>query len=315
MKAIVFDCDGVPLAVRTLDPPRPAPFEVLVQVMRITVPHEGSEPLARWPLFQGGVAGRVMSVGKMVRGMAPGTIVAVVQPPGCGDCDGCRTGNRHLCRDARKSPICAEFVCVHIDGVVALPPGISFAAGAMLDAMASSRHAIHTAGLTPGRSILVLGGTASATAAVFWANELAAGQIVSAGGDEQNSAVMGCDSFIPLWLLQDGSYSTQFDLVYEGTGQGQMLRLAARYAKPGAVVVSAVQPSGAKTIIPAVRHGTSSSFQFFVGYRSEDVLKSLEHLKVRASDFDHAVSGVATLEDYCNLRFEPGGIVQLDPTL
>lgn len=108
-------------------------------------------------------AGVVAEVGAEVREYAPGDRVAVAPYVPCGFCAMCQAGIFELC--ANKSGVSGgaftEYVAVPKEvierGVVRLPEGMSFAAGAMAEPLACVLNGIEDCDLKLGDTLLVMG--------------------------------------------------------------------------------------------------------------------------------------------------------------
>ena len=93
---------------------------------------------------------------------ADGRRVTVNPLLSCGECDLCRRGLAHLCRErgiigiARPGAF-AEYVSVPESAIHELPDGMSFETAAMIEPLANAVHAVGLAAPEPGCRIAVLG--------------------------------------------------------------------------------------------------------------------------------------------------------------
>jgi propanol-preferring alcohol dehydrogenase len=171
MRAVRFHEVGRPLLVEELDPPRPGPGEVLIDVAAAgvcgTELHflDGLLTPARTPITLGHeVAGVVAEVGEGVTDVAVGDRVAVHYLHACGRCRWCRGGDDHLC-DAPLGFLAfatdggfAEQVVVPASAAVPVPPELDLATAAVLCCSGTTAlHAVDTAGVLPGATAVVYG--------------------------------------------------------------------------------------------------------------------------------------------------------------
>ena len=102
----------------------------------------------------------------------------------CGACERCRRGLGMYCE--RQTAIglgaapgaLAEYVAVARHEVIALPDGVDFARGAMVEPLAVGLHTVHRAGLRRGERCLVVGAGPIGLAITLWARHLGAGEVV-----------------------------------------------------------------------------------------------------------------------------------------
>ena len=108
-------------------------------------------------------SGFVVEVGREVRHLRTGDRVAVEPGVPCFACSACRTGHYNLCDSVRflGAPPChgafREYLAHDGRFVYALPDGVSFSQGAMVEPLAVAYHAVRTAGVLPGQTVLIVG--------------------------------------------------------------------------------------------------------------------------------------------------------------
>lgn len=177
MKAALAEGTGV-LTVREItDPGDPGPLDVLVRMRACGVCHsdvgvvEGYLMQVPPPLTPGHEPmGVVEAIGDLVEGLSHGQRVAVDPLVVCGRCDRCLAGQPHICERWRagiegfgsvgrgRPGGFAEFLLVPAANLVPLPDGVSDAEGAILvDACATSYHAVRRAAPRPGETALLMG--------------------------------------------------------------------------------------------------------------------------------------------------------------
>jgi propanol-preferring alcohol dehydrogenase len=171
MRAVRFHGPGRPLGIEDVEPPRPGPGDVLIDVAAAgvcgTELHflDGLLKPARTPITLGHeVAGVVAEVGDAVQDVVVGDRVAVHYLHACHACRSCRAGDDHLC-DAPLGFLAfvtdggfAEQVVVPASAVVRVPEGLDLAAAATLCCSGTTAlHAVDVAGVRSGASAVVYG--------------------------------------------------------------------------------------------------------------------------------------------------------------
>lgn len=109
------------------------------------------------------VAGQVESVGADVTSIRPGDRVAIEPGTPCRDCRECMAGRYHLCRKLEflATPpyggALVQYLAADERNLFALPEGMTYEEGAMLEPLSVGIWACHRAGLQPGDRVLVAG--------------------------------------------------------------------------------------------------------------------------------------------------------------
>ena len=110
-------------------------------------------------------AGEVVEVGSEVTGIARGDRVTAVPIQPCGSCRRCLEGNGHLCEHTHERGIAFGLPGAFADrlripdarlgvNVHALPEGLSYEAGALVEPLAIAVHAVNRSGARPGRALV-----------------------------------------------------------------------------------------------------------------------------------------------------------------
>src|SRR3954468_13274158 len=169
MRAAVLDHD---LAVREWPEPEPGPGEALVALTKVGIcgsdVHfvvDGTAKTAFRPIILGHEpAGRVEGLGPDTDGPPLGTRVAIVPLVSCMSCDRCRAGRTVTCRrvqclGAERHGCWAERIAVPVRNLVALPPTVDDALGAVAtDSIATAYHAVRArGGVEAGARVAVWG--------------------------------------------------------------------------------------------------------------------------------------------------------------
>jgi L-iditol 2-dehydrogenase len=162
------------LELQDMPEPVPGPDEVQVQVAACGIcgsdvhGYDGSTGRRIPPIVMGHeAAGIVTAVGSAISRFAKGDRVTFDSTVYCGMCDFCRRGEVNLCDNRQVVGVsCAEFsrhgafaeyITVPERIVYLLPPALSFAEAAMLEAVAVALHGVHISEMKSGETALVLG--------------------------------------------------------------------------------------------------------------------------------------------------------------
>lgn len=157
------------MSLREVDPPRPAPGEVLVRVRAAGVcgsdvhGFTGSTGRRRPGVIMGHeFCGTVEALGEGVAARAVGERVVVQPIISCGACPQCRAGRPNLCLHRRGIGWSvhggyAEFVSVPQRNALPLPGEVGWHAGALVEPLAVALHAANLTPLEVGDTMAVLG--------------------------------------------------------------------------------------------------------------------------------------------------------------
>lgn len=173
MKALLLS-EYKNLELKDMPAPVPGPDDVLVQVAACGIcgsdvhGYDGSTGRRIPPIVMGHeAAGVVAAIGCEVSGFAKGDRVTFDSTVYCGVCDFCRKGEVNLCNNRqvvgvscdefRRHGAFAEYVTVPARILYPLPPALSYAEAAMLEAVSVALHGVHVSGMKGGESVLVIG--------------------------------------------------------------------------------------------------------------------------------------------------------------
>ncbi|MET8145347.1 alcohol dehydrogenase catalytic domain-containing protein [Sphaerisporangium sp. NPDC005288] len=253
MRAFVVTGPGAS-AVRDVAPPEPRPGEVVVEVERAGVCGTDMEFLtghmsylhngqARYPVRIGHEwCGVVRVLGDGVEPSWLGRRVTGDTMLGCGRCDRCASGRRHVCADRYEVGIrngwpgaLAERLPVPVTALHPLPDGMDPALGALAEPGGNALRAVRGAALEPGERLLVMGpGTIG----------LLAAQIAAAQGAEVHLLGLAAPSldfarslgFAHVWT-RETLPRLRFDAVIDASGAPALPALAVDLVEPGRRVV------------------------------------------------------------------------------
>ncbi|GAB2986789.1 alcohol dehydrogenase catalytic domain-containing protein [Amycolatopsis acidiphila] len=252
MRAFVVTAPGE-AGVYEVEPPGPAPGEVVVDVERVGLCgtdvefftgemqylHDGH---ARFPMRLGHEwAGTVSAVGEGVDPAWLGRRVTGDTMLGCGRCRRCRAGYQHVCefraeigiRGGRPGAL-AEQLPVPVTALHALPEAVDVVRGALVEPGGNALRAVQGANLRPGDRLLVLGpGTIGLLAAMF---ARAAGAEVHLLGLPGSADFVRALGFEHAWT-EESLPQLPFDAVIDASNAAALPAKALELVEPGKRVV------------------------------------------------------------------------------
>jgi L-iditol 2-dehydrogenase len=168
MKQAVMTAPGK-IEFRQVDPPKPKPDEVLIEVKRIGVcgsdihVYHGTHPYTGYPVVQGHeVSGIVAETGAAVKDFQPGQVVVFMPQVTCGVCYPCRHGMEHICDNLKvmgfqTSGAAQQYFPVPARQVLNVPANVPLDQAAMIEPLAVAVHALSRAGDVRRKKVVVLG--------------------------------------------------------------------------------------------------------------------------------------------------------------
>lgn len=241
-------------SVQEVDPPRPQPDEVVVDVARVGVCgtdvefwtghmsylHDGH---AAYPMRLGHEwCGVVSEVGAGVDPQWVGRRVVGDTMLGCGHCARCQSGRQHVCenrtevgiRDGRPGAL-AEQLAVPVSSLHRLPDEVDDVAGAMVEPGANAWRAARGAEARDGDRVLVLGpGTIGLLAAGF--ARAAGAEVHVLGRTEPSLAFARRLGLAGAWTAAQLP-PLAFDAVIDASNAEELPGLALELVEPGRRVV------------------------------------------------------------------------------
>jgi len=179
--------------VRLEEAPRPeaGPGEAVMRVMASGIC--GSDVMEWYrrdkvPLVLGHeVAGEIAEVGEGVSTLKPGDRVVAAHHVPCNSCHYCLNGHHTVCDTLRATKFYpggfAEYLrlpAINVErGVFAVPGSMSYAEGTFVEPLACVLRGQKAAGVSPGKSVLVIGSGISGALHIALAHALGAGLVVS----------------------------------------------------------------------------------------------------------------------------------------
>src|ERR1700677_1512584 len=206
MKVAAFRAMGEPLAIETLEAPRPARDEVLLKICRCGICgsdlHMTTEPvfgISSGYVLGHEISGEVIEAGPEADDLRPGDQVSVAPLNGCGKCSRCLAGEPAWCASMQIiGGGYAEYAAISGRQCRKLPWGISAADGSLAEPLAVSLHGVRRAGMKTGDRVLIVGAGAIGLAIAFWARRLGAREVIVADLhrlQEQRAMDLGATAF------------------------------------------------------------------------------------------------------------------------
>jgi threonine dehydrogenase-like Zn-dependent dehydrogenase len=205
MRALVLEDFGT-MVVAERPRPEPAPGEALVAITATGICGSDlhgytGETGRRQP-------GQIMgheTVGTLAA-LGPGTALPDVETGAtvtfnplvsCGRCRACAEGAEQHCpdhyvigADPAHTAAFAQYVCVPAANIVALPPEMPVAYGALIEPFAVSLHAVRRAGIKPGDDVVITGGGPIGQSCMLAARLLGARRIIVSEPDPARRALI-----------------------------------------------------------------------------------------------------------------------------
>jgi (R,R)-butanediol dehydrogenase/meso-butanediol dehydrogenase/diacetyl reductase len=199
-------------------------------------------------------------------GVVEGQPVVVEPLLSCGSCTPCRSGNGHVC-------VRLGLVGIDVDGAAAatvavparrlhpVPQGLGLREAALAEPTAVACHMVNRASVTPGVTVLVVGGGPIGVLVGLVALSAGAGLVVVSEPNARRRAVAeavglptSTPEVEPTAALADRAGSDGFDVAFELTGLGVGLQTAIEATRVRGTVLLGGLPHGAVTVptAPAV---------------------------------------------------------------
>jgi L-iditol 2-dehydrogenase len=256
--------------------PTVGPGEVLVRVRAVAIcPSDwrlyndghASGVVPDHPMIQGHeFSGDVAALGKGVTGPAVGTPVAVEPTWACGKCDVCREGLPNLCRHVifpsfpQRDGALAEYIACPAHAVAPLPPGTSYAVGALIEPLGVGLHAVRLAALKPTDHLIFLGAGAIGMCTLLCARAKGSTQmaVVEPLAERREwPARLGCSPVVATYQELEAQ-EVEGHVVFECSGESAAVEQAMRLTRPGG-----------KLVVVGIPHPDVVSFDSTIARRKE----------------------------------------------
>lgn len=197
MRAAVFQQAGLALTIAEVPEPRADATDLIVRIkccgicgsdLHMAEVHDtsgGMRPLPPGTIMGHEFCGEVVDVGSAVRDRwRVGDRITALPYLGCGVCRECLSGRGYRCT---KVAYCglgnlpgayAEYMRVGAAEALALPAGVDWQRGALVEPLAVGLHAVNAAKLAAGENVLVLGAGPIGLAAALWCRYFGAHHVI-----------------------------------------------------------------------------------------------------------------------------------------
>lgn len=303
MRAVVLDGGFGIEALRQVDlpEPQPGPGEVVLRVRAVSLNYrdllvvQGTYhpklPLPRIPCSD--AAGEVVAVGPNVNRWAVGDRVMAIfmQRWLAGELTEAATRSA---LGGESEGVLAEYICLHEDGLVAIPEVLNFTEAATLPCAAvTAWHALTQAGATAGQTVLLQGTGGVSMFAAQFARVMGLRVLMTSGSEEKRTRLaneFGIRETVhyrqqPDWekWVRERTGGTGVDLVLEVGGAGTLERSVRAVRVGGTIALIGVLSGVTGTINPLPILMRSVRLQgIFVGSRShfEAMNRAIQHHQI-----------------------------------
>ncbi len=228
--------------------PTPGPDELVIRVAACGVC--GSDIKAQ-PFMPAGMVmghelgGEIVAVGTDAGGWREGTNVAVSPVVSCGSCRYCAAGSVSHCAHSRYIGLgpdaggFAEFAVVPARHAFALPSEMTDTYTALVEPFAVGLHGVHSAQVSPGEHVLVVGAGGVGLTTIAWARAMGVQRVTAVDPDAQrreSAIAMGATD--ALASVGDAD-ADAYDAALECVGRQELLQACQASVRPqGRIVIS-----------------------------------------------------------------------------
>jgi len=237
MKAAVLHAPG-DLRIEHIPVPEPGPGEVLIRITACgicgsDIPRVLTQGTYHFPMIPGHEFGGIVSeLGPDVTKAKTGQRVAVIPLMPCRKCKLCEIGQFAQCENygflgSRNNGGFAEYVKVPESNIVPVPDSVSDEAAALLEAIATTLHAVQNVGISWGDTVAVFGLGTIGNLVAQWAKTFGAKEIFAVDIDQGKvdiarkvgliDAVCGLETDVKGYIL-DKTKGRGVDAAFDASG-------------------------------------------------------------------------------------------------
>jgi (R,R)-butanediol dehydrogenase / meso-butanediol dehydrogenase / diacetyl reductase len=259
--------------------PTPGPDELVIRVAACGVC--GSDIKAQ-PFMPAGIVmghelgGEIVAVGSQAGDWRPGTNVAVLPAVSCGSCPYCDAGVVAHCAQTRylgmglDSGGFAELAVVPARHAFALPDDLPETYAALVEPFAVGLHGVHSAEISPGENVLVVGAGGVGLTTIAWARAVGAQQVTVADPDPQRRRLASAMGATDVMASATDAAAGAYDAALECVGRPELLQSCQAAVHPrGRIVISGAcaQPMPIEPVTALLKELT---IRFSVCYRPDE---------------------------------------------
>jgi len=321
VQAVVYASPGR-LELQDRPDPTPAQDEALLAVSHVGVcgtdllVWEGGLERVRPPVVLGHEFSASVIEAPPDTGLRPGQPVVVEPLLSCGECRPCRTGNSHVC-------VRLGLVGIDVDGAAAptvavparrlhpVPAGLGLREAALAEPTAVACHMVNRAAVTPGMTVLVVGGGPIGVLVGLVAHANGAGLVVVSEPNKHRCAIaesVGLHTSSPddepTDQLSARAGDDGFDVAFELTGLGVGLQTAIAATRVRGTVLLGGLPHGAITAATAPAVLKELELRGSRVYRSADFKTALTLLADGRVPARHLITKVVALDQAIDGAFK-----------
>lgn len=198
------------------------------------------------------ICGEVVKMGDHVTGLRKGQRVVVETSIGCGQCEDCRSGKRHLCSQMEEigtAPHCggyAQYLKAPAENLVSVPDEVTDEEAAILESVVCPAGALMRWGVRFGETVVVYGVGPAGLAFIQTAKVLGAGRVIAVARNRrrlERSLAFGADEIIcsaeeaVSERLRDLTGGRGPGLICEATGAPELIEEACLTVRSGGRVI------------------------------------------------------------------------------
>jgi len=286
---------------------------------------EGHSTVAAYPLTPGHEFVGTIDSAPAGCGFGRDDWVTIYPTQGCGSCGACLAGTPNFCRRFRVFGIhrdggsFAELMSVPVRHLIAVPPQLCNATGALIEPVAVAVHANRRAGVTSAvrRRIAVIGAGVVGVLVAQVARAHGAEGIVLVDrmpSRRRLCAELGFESFVPVGqgdFAADLAAAGPFDLVFDNACTRETIGAAVEALDPGGTLVLLGFPHGGEDLPLAYAKAYKWELSVLLSrnYAPADFADAIALLQRGRIDAERMVTGVWPLDEfdraYASLRQQP----------
>lgn len=304
---------------REVPDPRAGKGQIVIKVMKIGIcgsdihVWHGTHPFTFYPVTQGHeVSGEITEIGEGVSGFKIGQRVTIQPQVFCGKCYPCTHGKYNLCEELKvmgfqTTGTASEFFAVDASKVTALPDGMSFAKGAMIEPLAVAVHAVKRAGDVSGKRIAVIGAGPIGNLVAQAAKAMgAAGVLVTDINDIRLEKAKECGADYTIntkdtefeYALVESFGPDKADVIYDCAGNDITIGQAVRCARKGSTIILVAVFEKIAHIDLAVLNDHELDLNTTMMYRNEDYIEAVREVNAGEVRLQPLISKVFAFRDY-----------------
>lgn len=284
------------ITFRTVDVPKPANNQVLVKVMRIGIcgsdihVYHGKHPFTTYPVTQAHeLSAKIVELGCDVTGFHIGQRVTIEPQVFCGECYPCTHGKYNLCDNLKvmgfqTTGAASEYFAVDATKVDALPDGMTFDEGAMIEPLAVTVHAAKRFPELKGAKAVVLGAGPIGVLLVQSLKALGAAEVLVTDVSDyrlEMAKQVGADHVVNTGVVDFGKAvveafgSDKADVIYDCAGNDTTMGQAILYARKGSAIILVAVFEKMASIDLAVMNDHELDLNSAMMYRHEDYVDAI----------------------------------------